>query len=123
MQKRRVKGTGRVYKRGGLWWIRYIREGKRYDESSGSRHQYDAAALLRKRLENPVDRKPTLNEVLDRLLFMIRLRLSVLWSLIASCDQALKATAHRLEITQAGANRPLQGRQCVEQAVVRCPAA
>ena len=46
MMQRRAKGTGRVYKRGGIFWIRYTVDGKRYDESSGSRFQYDAGSLI-----------------------------------------------------------------------------
>src|SRR4029453_9431131 len=66
--KRRAKGTGRVYKRGGIWWIQFFVDGNRYFESSGSQHRYDAEALLRKRLDRPVDRKPTINAILDRLI-------------------------------------------------------
>jgi integrase len=39
-----------------------------HEETSGSRVQYDAEVLLRKRLESPVDRKPILNEILDMLI-------------------------------------------------------
>src|SRR5215831_1563305 len=35
--KRRAKGTGRVYKRGGIFWIQFTIDGKRYFESSGLR--------------------------------------------------------------------------------------
>jgi hypothetical protein len=61
-------GTGRAYKRGGLYWIQYYIDGKRYQESSGSHFKQDAEKLLRQRLEKPVDRKPTMNDLLDRLL-------------------------------------------------------
>lgn len=43
-------GTGRVYKRGNIWWIDYSYHGERYRESSKSTLKKDARALLRKRM-------------------------------------------------------------------------
>jgi integrase len=57
-----------VYKRGGIWWIQFFVDGKRYFESSGSQFRADAETLLRKRLDQPIDRKPTVNDILDRLI-------------------------------------------------------
>jgi integrase len=39
-----------VYQRGGVWWVKYYRNGKPYRESSGSAKEADAFRLLRKRL-------------------------------------------------------------------------
>ena len=38
---------GKLRQRGKIWWIRYYRNGKRYEESSGSDKQKKATALLR----------------------------------------------------------------------------
>lgn len=38
---------GQLRKRGNVWWIRYYRAGRRYEESSGSTRQGDAERLLR----------------------------------------------------------------------------
>lgn len=46
-----VKGTGRIYQRGHMWWIDYGYRGTRHRESSGSARKGDAVALLRRRLE------------------------------------------------------------------------
>lgn len=42
-------GTGRVYKRGNVWWIDYGFRGERHRESSGSTRKKDAVALLQRR--------------------------------------------------------------------------
>lgn len=44
-------GTGRVYKRGSVWWIDYGFRGNRHRESSGSTRKGDAVKLLRRRME------------------------------------------------------------------------
>ncbi len=43
-------GTGRVYQRGGVWWIDYSHRGKRHRESSESTKRADATKLLKTRL-------------------------------------------------------------------------
>lgn len=43
-------GTGRVYRRGSVWWIDYGFRGDRHRESSGSNRKGDAVTLLRKRM-------------------------------------------------------------------------
>lgn len=42
--------TGRIFKRGDVWWIDYSHRGKRYRESSESTKQNDARTLLKKRM-------------------------------------------------------------------------
>ena len=43
--------NGRIYKRGGVWWIDYWHRGKRIRESSHSTKKREAGDLLRRRLE------------------------------------------------------------------------
>ena len=45
-----MKGTGRIYKRGNIWWVDYSYRGKRYRGSSESDLKKVAQALLRKRM-------------------------------------------------------------------------
>ena len=74
MNKRQY-GTGSVYQRGKMWWIRYYdQRGKRHFESSHSTLREQAERLLRQRLDQPVDRKPTLNDILDQLEWDYELR-------------------------------------------------
>ena len=40
---------GELKRRGQIWWIRYYRNVKRYEESSGSTKESDAKSLLRLR--------------------------------------------------------------------------
>ena len=44
-------GTGRIYRRGDVWWLDYGFRGERYRESSRSHRKGDARALLKKRME------------------------------------------------------------------------
>jgi integrase len=44
------KGTGHLYKRGGIYWVQYYRNGKRYRESSYSTKEIDAKRLLKRKL-------------------------------------------------------------------------
>ena len=45
-----MKGNGRVFQRGHLWWIAYYDNGREQRESSGSRERKEAVKLLRQRL-------------------------------------------------------------------------
>jgi len=49
--KRGTRGMGRVYQRGGTWWIQYNHHGERKRESSESSKRPDAVALLKRRHE------------------------------------------------------------------------
>jgi hypothetical protein len=40
---------GQLKRRRRIWWIRYYRDGKRYEESSGSERESEARALLQRR--------------------------------------------------------------------------
>ena len=46
---------GELKRRGQIWWIRYYKNGKRYEESSGSSKEGDAKTLLRLR-EGDIER-------------------------------------------------------------------
>ena len=45
-----MRGSGRVFKRGSIWWIGYYHNGREQRESSKSRDQKVAVRLLRQRL-------------------------------------------------------------------------
>ena len=45
-----MKGNGRVFQRGQVWWVAYYDNGRERRESSGSRERKEAAKLLRLRL-------------------------------------------------------------------------
>src|SRR5262245_27761391 len=44
------RGLGRVYQRGGVWWVQFSFRGRKHRESSGSAKRADAVKLLKKRL-------------------------------------------------------------------------
>src|SRR5262245_14310415 len=45
-----MRGMGRIFKRGSLWWIAYYHRGHRYRESSKSGNENKARRLLKQRL-------------------------------------------------------------------------
>ena len=45
-----MRGFGRVYKRGGVWWVEYWHRGKQHRESSHNDGQVQARKLLKQRL-------------------------------------------------------------------------
>src|SRR5215468_4476561 len=49
-RKQRLRGMGRWFKRGRLWWIAYYYRGKEQREPTGSERESDAKKLLKKRL-------------------------------------------------------------------------
>lgn len=59
---------GELRKRGKIWWIRYYRNGKRYEESSGSTKEGEARSLLRRR-EGDIERGVAVNPKVGRMRF------------------------------------------------------
>lgn len=45
-----MKGDGRVFRRGQVWWVAYYQDGREYRESSTSRQRKEAVRLLRQRI-------------------------------------------------------------------------
>ena len=45
-----MKGDGRVFQRGQVWWVAYYHHGREYRESSRSRERKEAVKLLRQRV-------------------------------------------------------------------------
>ena len=76
-----MRGDGRVFRRGQIWWIAYYRDGREYRESSKSRERKEAVRLLRRRIgeiaagalrhfpvsEHVRTRAPTMHHLLDLL--------------------------------------------------------
>jgi len=59
---------GQLKKRGNVWWIRYYRDGRRYEESSRSTKEGDARRLLRLR-EGDIERGLPVSPKIGRLRF------------------------------------------------------
>jgi len=49
VRSKRKKGEGSVFLRGGVWWVKYYRNGKPHRESSRSDKEHDARKLLKRR--------------------------------------------------------------------------
>lgn len=73
MKIKRPRGTGRIFQRGSIWWIKYHRNGKAYRESSQSTERGTAEKLLRSRLGEIADdrfvglapKKVTVGDLID----------------------------------------------------------
>lgn len=59
---------GELKRRGDIWWIRYYRNGRRYEESSGSTKEGDAKSLLRLR-EGDIERGVAITPKVGRVRF------------------------------------------------------
>lgn len=59
---------GELKQRGSIWWIRYYRNGRRYEESSGSSKEGDAKSLLRLR-EGDIERGVAITPKVGRIKF------------------------------------------------------
>ena len=70
-----MKGFGRIYQRGAIYWIEYWHRGQQFRESSGSGREGVAAKLLKKRLQEigrgrfvgPSEERVLLTDLLDGL--------------------------------------------------------
>ena len=58
-----VRGEGRIFRRGPIWWVAYYRRGREYRESSRSVDQETARALLQKRLSTPIADSLTIRDL------------------------------------------------------------
>ena len=71
-----MRGMGRVYVRGHVWWVQYYFNGRKHRESAGSPSRPDAMRLLRSRLEEigrgrlvgPAIEKTTFDDLAESLL-------------------------------------------------------
>ncbi len=52
-----MRGMGRVFKRGSIYWIAYNHRGKEYRESARTESESDAQRLLKKRIGEAVSGK------------------------------------------------------------------
>jgi len=59
---------GQLKQRGQIWWIRYYKNGRRYEESSGSEKESDAKSLLRLR-EGDIERGVAITPKVGRIRF------------------------------------------------------
>jgi hypothetical protein len=48
-----MRGNGRIFRRGRIWWIAYYRNGREYRESSRNADEKAARKMLQKRLATP----------------------------------------------------------------------
>lgn len=54
-----MRGIGGIFKRGPVWWIRYSHRGRKYRESARSVERSDAARLLKRRIADLNQGRPS----------------------------------------------------------------
>ena len=84
-----MRGDGRIFRRGRIWWIAYYRNGSEYRESSGRADEESARRLLQKRLSMPTGDSLTIRE-LSRSEILEQLSEREVRKLYADCLVALK---------------------------------
>jgi hypothetical protein len=52
------RGTGHLYRRGAIFWVQYVVNGRRVWESTGTTRQREAAAFLQTRLGRAAEGRP-----------------------------------------------------------------
>jgi len=67
-ETRKELAMGQLKRRGQTWWIRYYRNGRRFEESSGSKKESDAKSLLRLR-EGDIERGVAVTPKVGRIRF------------------------------------------------------
>lgn len=115
-----MRGMGRVYQRGPIWWIAYYFNGEQKRESSNSERESDAKKLLKRRLAEtgkgkligPIAEKVTFEDLIGDLLTDYRInKKRSLRSIDLSVrhlrkffgmDKALQITADRIRLYIAG---------------------
>lgn len=73
--RRALRGSGRIFKRGGIWWVAYYINGTERRESSKSANEPDAKRLLKNRMKQihggrytgPEEERLTVSNLLDSL--------------------------------------------------------
>jgi hypothetical protein len=85
-----VRGEGRIFRRGRIWWIAYYRNGSEYRESSRVAEEEAARRLLRKRLSTPTADSLTIRDLMNRSEILEQLPERDVRELYADCLVALK---------------------------------
>ncbi len=61
-----MRGDGKTFRRGRIWWIAYSRSGREYRESSNSTDEEAARKMLQKRLATPTRASITVRDLARR---------------------------------------------------------
>jgi hypothetical protein len=91
-----MRGDGRIFRRGRIWWIAYSRNGREYRESSRSTEERVARRLLGKRLSVPTTDSLALSDIVKRPHVLDQLSYHDVKALYADCREALEHLRRRL---------------------------
>jgi hypothetical protein len=91
-----MRGDGRIFRRGRIWWIAYSRSGREYRESSRGADEDTARRLLRKRLSIPTPDSLTIRDLTRRPEILDQLPDRDVATLHSECQEALRRLRERL---------------------------
>lgn len=91
-----MRGDGRVFRRGRIWWIAYSRNGREHRESSRGADEDAARRLLRNRVSIPTADSLTVRNLARRSDFLEQLPDQDVRDLYTDCLVALKLLRIRL---------------------------
>ena len=91
-----MRGDGRTFRRGRLWWIAYFRNGREYRESSRSADQGVAQRLLHERLSVQDTDLLTIRDLVKRPHLLAEIPYGDVEVLYSNCRKALEHLRRRL---------------------------
>lgn len=91
-----MRGDGRIFRRGRIWWIAYSKSGHEYRESSRTADEKVARQMLRKRLATPTADSVTVRELASRQGILEQLTDHDIRALYVDCLAALRRLRKRL---------------------------
>ena len=91
-----MRGDGRIFRRGHIWWIAYCRDGREYRESSRGTDEAAARRLLRNRLSTPTLDSLTIQDLVTRPEILEHVPKEAVRDLYADCLVALRKVRARL---------------------------
>ena len=91
-----MRGDGRTFRRGRVWWIAYFSNGREYRESSGSADEDVAKRLLSERLSVPVTDLLTIRDLVKRPHLLAEIPYGDVEVLYSNCRKALEHLRRRL---------------------------
>jgi hypothetical protein len=91
-----MRGDGRIFRRGRIWWIAYSRSGREYRESSRTMDEKVARKMLQKRLATPTRHSITVRDLAWRPDLVRMLPAGDVEALYSDCLTALDGLRARL---------------------------
>jgi hypothetical protein len=101
-----MRGEGRIFRRGRIWWIAYSRNGQEYRESSRGKDEKAARKTLQKRLAPPTGDSITIRDLVRGPDLVQMLPIGDVQALYSDCPAALDRLRARPSKPENGDSLP-----------------